>query len=184
MQSYTGHFNCSRLSSQLLPIRVVLTVFLYIISVLTEIDLELHSKKLITLLALVTAHRVQTLSLIFIQNIVVNNDNICIYIPDIIKTTRLGSKQPNLIIPFYTIKLEICPANTLLCYLEKTKTLRGEVKNLFISFKKPFRKVTSQTLSRWIKDILFESGIDTSVFSAHSTRHASTSNVCQLYRPY
>lgn len=146
----------------------------------SEIGLEALTKKLITLLALVTAHRVQTLSLILIKNISVNENTVSIKISDLIKTSKLGSNQPNLIIPFYTVRPNICPAKTLLAYLEKTKLLRGNVDFLFISHKKPYGKVTSQTLSRWIKDMLFESGIDTSVFSAHSTRHASTSHASRV----
>lgn len=46
---------------------------------------------------------------------------------------------------------------------------------LILTFKKPFKSASSQTIGRWIKQVLSESGIDTSVFSAHSTRHASTS---------
>lgn len=42
-------------------------------------------------------------------------------------------------------------------------------------FKKPFGSVSAQTLSRWIKFVLGKSGLDTSIFTAHSTRHASTS---------
>ncbi|XP_067215712.1 uncharacterized protein [Linepithema humile] len=39
----------------------------------------------------------------------------------------------------------------------------------------PHRPVTAQTLARWVKELLGSAGIDTSIFSAHSTRHASTS---------
>ncbi|PZC73632.1 hypothetical protein B5X24_HaOG209006 [Helicoverpa armigera] len=35
--------------------------------------------------------------------------------------------------------------------------------------------MSTQTLSRWIKDTLSLSGVDVSIFSAHSTRHAATS---------
>lgn len=47
---------------------------------------------------------------------------------------------------------------------------------LFISIKKPHKEVSSQTLSRWIKKTLSDSGIDTTTFDAYSTRHASTSS--------
>lgn len=33
----------------------------------------------------------------------------------------------------------------------------------------------AQTLGRWIKNVLQKSGIDISIFQAHSVRHASTS---------
>ena len=60
-------------------------------------------------------------------------------------------------------------------YIKKTQNLRNDTKNLFIYFKKPFEKVATQTLSRWVKEVLYECGIDADIFSAHSTRHASTS---------
>ena len=42
-------------------------------------------------------------------------------------------------------------------------------------YKTPYKSVTSQTISRWIKNIFKASGIDCSIFSGHSTRHSSTS---------
>lgn len=139
------------------------------------LDLECLSKKLITLLALVTAHRAQTFSKIKISNIIIKNTEIIIRIPDIIKTSRAGSSQPTLYLPFFAEKPSICPANVLRTYIHKTETLRTDQQSLFISFKKPHKAVTSQTLSRWIKLTLASSGIDVSIFSGHSTRHASTS---------
>lgn len=141
-----------------------------------QISLELLSKKLVTLLALVTAHRVQTLSLIKLENISFYGEKIIIKIVDLIKTSRVGAPQPALIIPYFFEKPEVCPAQTLADYIKITKKLRtSKTGRLFISFKKPFATIGSQTISRWIKDILTKSGIDTSVFKSHSTRHASSS---------
>lgn len=143
-------------------------------------SLERLSKKCATLLALTTAHRVQTLSKINIQNITVSDSHIEIKIPDLIKTSRLRQKQPLLRLPFFTQKPEICPALTLTNYLEKTKNLRGDNQSLFISYRKPYKTVGTQSISRWIKCTLKECGIDVSIFSAHSTRHASTSRARHL----
>ncbi|XP_049876526.1 uncharacterized protein LOC126374094 [Pectinophora gossypiella] len=141
-----------------------------------EITFELISKKLITLLALVTAHRVQTLSLIKLPNIEINNTRILIKIPDMIKTSGVNRSQPLLILPFFDEKPEICPAKTLVSYLNRTESLRPiNVNHLFISFKRPYSRVSSQTLSKWIKCTLEFSGVDTTIFSGHSTRHAATS---------
>lgn len=139
-----------------------------------ELCLELLGKKLITLLAVVTAHRVQTLSKIEIKNIIFDSKCISIKISDMIKTSRPNSHQPLLKLPYYNEKPQICPARTLMCYKNQTNLLRRS-DNLFISYRKPHAKVTSQTLSHWIKDVLHKSGIDTSIYSSHSTRHASTS---------
>lgn len=140
-----------------------------------SISLDQLSKKTITLLALTTAHRIQTLSKINIKNIKISSQCICIQIPDIIKTSRPGSMQPVLYLPFFPHKPTICPAKTLSAYLDQTSSLRKS-NHLFVSTKKPHKLVGSQTLSRWVKTTLGLCGIDTTVFSAHSTRHASTSH--------
>lgn len=142
-----------------------------------NLNLETLSKKTVTLLGLVTAHRVQTFSLIMINNITVRDKNeIIIKIPDFIKTSRPHSFQPILKLPYFSQRPQICPATCLESYINKTRALRSDNNNhLFISFRKPHAKISSQRLSHWIKDTLQSSGIDTSIFSAHSTRHASTS---------
>ncbi|KAL0821475.1 hypothetical protein ABMA28_004945 [Loxostege sticticalis] len=139
-----------------------------------EITLDKISKKCVTLLALVTGHRVQTLSKIKIDNLVILHKQIVIKIPDLIKTSRPGSNQPTLHLPYFENRVSICPAHTLNSYINKTKEIRKS-NNLFISFRSPHKPVCSQTLSRWIKSTLQDSGIDVSIFSAHSTRHAATS---------
>lgn len=141
-----------------------------------QLSIEDLAKKTVTLIALVTAHRVQTISKISLRNVIIESSFISIKIPDLLKTSRIGAKQPCLVLPFFTQRLEVCPANALSTYIEKTKDLRGEIEQLFISFKKPHKAVGSQTISRWVKDVLRGSGIDTLRFSAHSTRHASTSS--------
>lgn len=137
------------------------------------------SKKTVTLLALTTAHRLQTLSYIKLDNIEQSAERLIIKIPDHIKTSRPGSKQPILVLPFFLEKINICPATTLLTYVDKSKLLR-QSNDLFIGVKKPHKPVRSQTLSRWVKTTLSECGLDTSMFTAHSTRHAATSRAHSL----
>lgn len=145
-----------------------------------SLSLEKLTHKLITLLALITSHRAQTLSKIRLSNILIESLKIIIKIPDLIKTSRPGSKQPILVIPFFEERPEICPGRTLNAYIEATKPFRSDCDYLFISFRKPYKLVSSQTLSRWVKTTLGQSGIDLQLFSAHSTRHASTSKAKQL----
>lgn len=147
-----------------------------------SLDLESLSKKLCTLLALVTAHRVQTLSLIQLKNInIIEDTEIVIKIPDRIKTTRLNSTQPMLKLPFFNENPKICPARCLISYVRKTSTLRTSNQDkLFISVRKPHSNISSQRLSQWIKDTLKMSGLDTSIFTGHSTRHAATSKAKTL----
>ena len=60
-------------------------------------------------------------------------------------------------------------------YLERTRLLRGDCKQLLISFQKPHGAVSTDTISRWLKLVLKQAGIDINMFKAHSTRAASTS---------
>lgn len=127
---------------------------------------------MVTLLALVTAQRMQCLSLIDIRNIEENSEGIEIKIPERVKTSRVNKTQPNLIIPFFKEDKSICVASTLIFYLEKTADLRGSETTLFIATRRPHKSVSTQTLSRWIKKNLGDSGIDTKMFDAYTTRHA------------
>lgn len=141
-----------------------------------ELSLRKLSTKLITLLALATGQRVQTLSLISLENITTMSEGIEIKIPDRIKTSRRGVAQPVLYLPFFSNSPELYVASLMIVYINQTRPLRSTNKGkLWLTYKKPHLEASSATLSRWIKEILKLSGVDTSVFSAHSTRHASAS---------
>lgn len=133
------------------------------------------TQKTVALLALSTGHRFQTFANIKIDNICILQSEIRIQIPDRIKTTRLGSVQPVLTLPFLLDKPIFCVAKTLVTYISYTEKLRGNDKSLFIGIRKPHAKVSAQTISRWITSILTKAGINTTVFSAYSIRHATTS---------
>lgn len=144
------------------------------------LSLEILTKKCVTLLALVTAHRVQTLSLIKLDNIYKHETDIRIRIPDHIKTSGPGKNQPVLLLPYFNENVNICPARSLEVYIQKTEKLRRVAhKTLFITHKAPHGPASSQSISRWIKDMLRASGIDVNTFSAHSTRHAATSSAAK-----
>lgn len=78
--------------------------------------------------------------------------------------------------PFFKEKPGLCVASAILDYIDYTKELRGNNnKRLFITTKKPFGAVSSQTVGHWIKSLLGKAGIDINQFSAYSTRHAAVS---------
>ena len=64
---------------------------------------------------------------------------------------------------------------TLKEYLTRTQSLRGSESQLFISYTRPFRRVSRETISCWVKFVLTDSRIDMLRFKPHSTRAASTS---------
>ena len=64
--------------------------------------------------------------------------------------------------------------NCLKTYLTRTKPHRGGTLPLFLSFQKPFKPVSRDTIARWLKLVLDMAGINTNIFTAHSTRTVST----------
>lgn len=143
----------------------------------TELKLKDLSMKLVTLIALATAQRLQTICKIKLENIKTYEKEIKIYIPDRIKTSKLGKTQPVLLFPFLNDQPELCVATLLQIYMEKTKDIRPkEANSLILTYKKPYHPAGTQTISRWVKDIMEKSGIDTLSYSGYSVKHASVSS--------
>lgn len=137
-----------------------------------SLTLEVLSNKLVTL---TTAQRIQTLAAIRLPNIVFS-DILVIKIPARLKTSGIGRPQPILTFRRFNDKPELCIFSLIRLYLELMRELRRKDSDeLFISHRSPHKPVTSQTLGRWIKTVLCKAGVNISIFSAHSARHASTS---------
>lgn len=138
-------------------------------------------EKVATLLALTSAHRLQTLALIDINNIKYSKSGVTIKRPETIKTSKPGAFQPELVFPYFKNKPGLCMATVIKDYLEYTKDLRApDNSKLLISTIKPYGPVSAQTLGHWIKRLLGKAGIDTEQFSAYSTRHAAVSSAYKV----
>ena len=100
----------------------------------------------------------------------------CVFsINSLLKTSRPGKHLSCIEFQAYAPDVSLCIVKHLQQYLKRTDILRSDVKQLFISYTKPHKAVSPDTVSRWIKTTLVDAGIDTSKYSAHSTRSASTS---------
>ena len=60
-------------------------------------------------------------------------------------------------------------------YIKRTEPLRGEEPRLFITFIRPHKWVSKDTIDRWVKIMMQQAGVDERLFKPHSTRAASTS---------
>ena len=94
---------------------------------------------------------------------------------DLLKHSRPGHHQHKIELPTFTDDIALCIVHHIYKYLIRTEPLRGECKQLFVSFIKPHKAVSKCTISRWIKIWMRKAGIDMTVFTPHSTRGASTS---------
>lgn len=142
----------------------------------SDLPLLLLSKKLATLIALGTGHRLQTIHAIKVIDMDFGENGVKIYITDLLKTSKLNTDQPCLELHYFTDSPNLCVVSALLSYIERTADLRSpEDQYLFIRSQKPYIRASRATISRWIKQILQAAGINTSVFSAYSTRHSAVS---------
>lgn len=141
---------------------------------LERLSLPELTEKLVVLLALITAHRKQTISFILISKIVRKTGGLEIEIPQKVKNSQSGTFQPLLILPEFTEKPELCVVKTLDRYLLVTKELRKDCDYLLVTTKKPHKKASKDSISRWIRAFLGKCGISKE-FAPHSLRHAATS---------
>ena len=157
----------------------VSVVLHYLSSVKSNNNLSLHdlNMKLAMLLALTTGQRCQSLMYIDIRNIDINDLYIKIRFGDLLKQSRVGYHLQELYIEVYPDNTDLCVVKLLQEYMARTVSIRNSISQLFISSQKPHKAVTSATISKWIKTVLKNAGIDINKFSAHSTRGASTSAV-------
>lgn len=141
---------------------------------LPTLSLKMLSKKLVLLLLLLTGQRLQTLQVIKRSNVHFTNEGCAIYIDSLLKTSRPSFHTSHIKFDFYEIH-NLCVARHLQRYMAVTKDLCGQCDHLLISHVKPHKPISTDTISRWTKDLLSQCGIDIKTFSSHSTRSAATS---------
>ena len=126
------------------------------------------------------ATRAETLYELDLQFRVFKYDGVNFTIPQLTKTSY--PKQPFLKLFFPAVPQDrrLCPVTYLKHYEGLTKEFRPRLSDnkpnpFFLCILPLHKPVTSSTLSRWMKCILKDSGIDTSTFKGHSIRSADTS---------
>ena len=131
--------------------------------------------KVTMLLALSRPSRSADLSKLDISKRVYKPDGVCFYPSALAKQSRSTSQINNFFFPSLPEGNRLCPVSTLKEYESRTHPLRGRETNLLIAIIKPHKAVSSSTVARWLKSLLEASGIDVSIFGAHSVRGASSS---------
>ncbi|XP_053398289.1 uncharacterized protein LOC123561770 [Mercenaria mercenaria] len=149
---------------------------------LEKLSLKLLTLKLAMLIALTQASRAQSLQLLTLENLRKGSEFYVLQFKGSLKQSKPGRRVPNVMLKSYP-DASLCVVNTLSEYIKRTEPLRNNEQSLFISYLKPHAAVTSSTISRWLKTIMSLSGIDISLFKAHSVRSASTSKAKNCHIP-
>ena len=93
----------------------------------------------------------------------------------LLKQSRKGKHSAPLEFLTFPQNEKLCIVSVLKEYLRRTKEIRGEENKLLLSYQVPHKPVSKNTLARWLRQVLNGAGVDIALFSAHSTRAASTS---------
>ena len=148
--------------------------YLETLSPVNEISLKSLTLKLTMLLALVTAQRGQSLLLLNVDPMIDNRTSVAFPLREHVKQSKPGSKGMVIELKSFS-NPRLCMVTTLREYLIRTKLLKEPRGQLLLSYVKPYKPVSRDTISRWVKAVLQCSGIDVTMFKPHGTRSASTS---------
>ena len=137
------------------------------------------SIKVVLLCLLITGQRGQTVWMMDLRNMSWPSDRdkdrmVKCSFGDLLKTSNRKHHQKELVFEAYTNK-DLCVVHYLEQYKKRTEKLRGGEQRFFITSRPPHGGVSRSTIARWTKEGLSKSGVDTDIFTPHSTRAASTS---------
>ena len=160
--------------------------FLRSLCPLVTLSLKELTLKLVMLMALTQAARIQTLHLLMLTGINIEDLSITLQLGGNIKQCRQNSNIQFVTFFAFDKDARLCVCKTLREYINRTNNIRifpNAEKRLIISFVKPHKPVSKDTISRWVKTVLYLAGIDTNVFTAGSVRTAAASKAKALSVP-
>lgn len=140
-----------------------------------NLSLKQLTLKLVMLIALTNAARAQSIHLISVNNMKKCFNEYIFEYSGLLKQCRPGYKMPVVHMKAHPPDRRLCIYVVVKEYLSKTAPIRNGEQSLLLSYVKPHKAVTRDTVSRWIKMVMKLSGVNTDVFGSHSVRSASVS---------
>ena len=141
-----------------------------------SLPLQKLTWKLAMLLAICSASRTSDLTKLSVSHRFFSSGKVTFYPTGLAKQSSPDNLPTPIEFHAFSDNL-LCSVKCLQRYEAVTTSFRvkSEQEQLFLSINKPHSLVVSSSIARWLKSVLASSGVDISIFSAHSTRGASTS---------
>ena len=146
-------------------------------------QLTLETAALLTILG---GRRIHTLHIVSVIHMDQSPDKVIFHIIGLTKCSKPTRPNQPIIYRAYAEDELLCPVKCMcLCiYLtERSKTITQNFTEFFITFGKPHHPASKDTLARWVKEVMENSGIDTEIFKPHSASVASTSAAYKVDMP-
>ena len=123
-----------------------------------------------------TGQRGQILQALNIENMSVGKNEFTFKIENKdLKQGPCGYMPELLVLRTFPGDKRICVYHNLTVYLKRTLDIRGTIRSILLTSVKPYKAPSRDTFSRWVKEVLSLSGVDTNKFCVGSTRAAATS---------
>lgn len=149
--------------------------YLQKLSPVKDLSLKLLTFKLAMLISLTLACRTQSIHLLDIRGLSKRKDSFILLYSNVLKHSKPGKDNPMAILRAYPPDRRLCVVYALKEYLNRTEQLRNGYTSLFISYMKPHKPVTRETISRWLRTVMCSAGINCEQFKTHSIRGAAVS---------
>ncbi|KAK3108935.1 hypothetical protein FSP39_019143 [Pinctada imbricata] len=156
-------------------------VLKYILTLPENKDLSLKqlTHKVTMLMALTSACRSSEICKLDMNYMNVERDEVTFTLTELSKTRKASDKPLEMKFPKHEVgKLDVMAC--IIAYMDKTNNVREQESKFLSSFVKPHKAVKPCTILGWIKNLLTDAGVNTSVFKPHSTRGACTSKENKL----
>ena len=133
--------------------------------------------KLTILLLLLGGKRVSTIYLYNVEHINLTSSTCTFYLSGLEKHDHPGRTRRGIEYREYSNNPNLCVIQALHAYIKLRNKWwsQGGPTQLLITHVKPHQTASKETISRWAKDILTMAGVNTDIFTTHSTRGACTS---------
>ena len=133
--------------------------------------------KVTMLMALVSACRGQELKVLNLENMVRSRDKVTFYITE---RTKSYKHRPLTTVVFnqYEHSENLDVVACINAYIVATQAQRdtdAKTSQFLISYQDPHEPIGTATIARWLRTVMEEAGVNTKIYTPHSTRSAATS---------
>ena len=141
-----------------------------------KLSFQALTHKVAMLMALSNADRCSDLAALDLNYHTYQTNGVRFVVPGLTKSRRNGPPI-EAFYPSFQESPKQCSIQALREYEARSQEMRqaGATNPLFISVQKPYTPVKPCSIGKWIKRVMADSRVGTSMFSAHSTRGAATS---------
>ena len=146
-----------------------------------SLSLKQLTFKTAALLTILAGRRIHTLHMLSVVHMDQSPDKVIFHIIGLTKCSRPTRPIQPTVYRAYVEDELLCPVKCIYAYLaQRSKIITQNLTEFFITFGKPHHPASKDTLARWVKEVMGNSGIDTEIFKPHSTRVASNSAAYKL----